>query len=46
MNMKHNHQVQFIVQLRTPGTLQGIILSYLSTVKYKQLIFNKERYHT
>lgn len=46
MNMKRNHRVQFIVQLQTPGTIQGSILSYLSTGKYKQLISNKERHHT
>lgn len=44
--MKHNDLVQFIVQLQTPGALQGSIPSYLSTGKYKQLIFNKERYRT
>lgn len=44
--MKHNHRIQFIVQLQTLGTLQGSILSYLSTGKYKQSIFNKERYRT
>lgn len=45
MKMKHNHRVQFIVQLQTPGTLQGSILSYLSISKTKLIIFNKELYH-